>query len=59
MRVIAVVHDPRVVKRILRHLGAWHTLPAGLYPPGAAGPYTYESCDDGDPTLGYENVLTD
>jgi hypothetical protein len=33
--------------------------PAGLSPPGAPGPYTYEPCDDVDPTPDYENVLTD
>ncbi len=68
MRVIAVIDDPRVVEKILRHLGAWHDppacaeatagRPAGLSPPGAAGPYTYEPCDDVDPTPNYENVLT-
>src|ERR1035437_5261409 len=33
--------------------------PAGLSPPGAAGPYTYEPCDDVAPTPDYENALTD
>ena len=33
--------------------------PAGLSPPGAAGPYTYEPCQDVDPMPDYENVLTD
>ena len=28
MRVIAVIDDPRVVEKILRHLGAWHDPPA-------------------------------
>ena len=59
MRVLAVIDDPRVVEKILRHLGAWHDPPAGRSPPGAAGPYTYEPCDDGDPMPDYENVLTD
>jgi len=59
MRVIAVIDDPRVVEKILRHLGAWQDPPAGLSRPGAAGPYTYEPCDDVDPTPDYENVLTD
>jgi len=49
MRVIAVIDDPRVVEKILRHLGAWHDPPTGLSPPGAPGPYTYEPCDDVDP----------
>jgi hypothetical protein len=33
--------------------------PAGLSPPGAAGLYTYEPCDDVAPTPDYENALTD
>ena len=28
MRVMAVIDDPRVVEKILRHLGAWHDPPA-------------------------------
>jgi hypothetical protein len=59
MRVIAVIDEPRLVQKILRHLGAWHDPPARGSPPGASGPYTYEPCDDVDPTPDYENVLTD
>jgi hypothetical protein len=59
MRVIAVVDDPRVVEKILRHLGAWHDPPPRPPPQGVRGPYTYEPCDDVDPTPDYENVLTD
>jgi hypothetical protein len=59
MRVIAVIDDPRLVQKILRHLGAWHDPPARGSPPGASGPYTYEPCDDVDPMPDYENVLTD
>ena len=59
MRVIAVIDDPRVVEKILRHLGAWHDPPARPPPQGVRGPYTYEPCDDVDPTPDYENVLTD
>jgi hypothetical protein len=59
MRIIAVIDDPRLVEKILRHLGAWHDPPASLSPPGAPGPYTYEPCDDVDPAPDYENVLTD
>jgi hypothetical protein len=59
LQVIAVIDDPRRAEGILRHLGAWHALPAGLHPPCVAGPSTYEPFGDGDPTLGYENVLTD
>jgi Putative transposase len=59
MRVIAVLDDPRVVRKILRHLGAWHDPPPKPVPQGAPGPHTYEPCDDVDPTPDYENVLTD
>jgi hypothetical protein len=59
MRVIAVIDDPRVTEKILRHLGAWHDPPARQPAPGAPGPYTYEACDDVDPAPDYENVLTD
>ncbi|HOX58374.1 MAG TPA: transposase [Verrucomicrobiota bacterium] len=60
MRVIAVIDDPRVVEKILRHLGAWHDPPvSSLQPAGSSGPYTYEPCDDVEPTPDYENVLTD
>ena len=50
MRILAVIDDPRVVEKILRHLGAWHDPPTLQPAPGAPGPYTYEACDDVDPT---------
>jgi hypothetical protein len=28
MRVLAVIDDPKVIEKILRHLGAWHDPPA-------------------------------
>ena len=59
MRVIAVIDDPRVVEKVLRHLGAWHDPPVGLPPPASSGPYTYEPFDDVAPTPDYENALTD
>jgi hypothetical protein len=59
MRVIAVICDPRLVEKILRHIRAWHDPPASLSAPGATGPYTYEPCGDVDPMPDYENVLTD
>ncbi len=59
MRVIAVIDDPRVVEKILRHLGAWRAPPAGLPPPPGSRPLTYEPCLDTDPMPDYENVLTD
>jgi hypothetical protein len=64
MRVIAVIDDPRVVEKILRHLGAWQDPPAcaeassGRPAPGAAGAYAREPYGE-DPMPDYENVLTD
>jgi hypothetical protein len=59
MLVIAVIDDPQVVEKILRHLGAWHDPPPGAPPEGVPGPRTYEPCQDADPMPDYENVLTD
>jgi Putative transposase len=59
MRLIAVIDDPRLVEKILRHLGAWHDPPPRPPPQGLPGPYTYEPCDDVDPAPDYENALTD
>ena len=59
MRVLAVIDDPRVVEKILRHLGAWHDPPPKPPPAEGCGPYTYEPCEDVDQTQDYENVLTD
>jgi hypothetical protein len=59
MRVIAVIDDPQVVEKILRHLGAWHDLPPRPPPQALPGPYTYEPCTDANPMPDYENVLTD
>ena len=59
MRVIAVIDDPRVTEKILRHLGVRHDPPARPPPQGVRGPYTYEPCLDADPMPDYENVLTD
>jgi hypothetical protein len=53
MRVIAVIDDPPVC------LPQPRRRQAGLSPPGASGPYTYEPCDDVDPAPDYENVLAD
>jgi hypothetical protein len=50
MRLIAVIDDPRVVERILRHLGAGHDPPGVSPPPGLSGPYTCEPCEDVGPT---------
>ena len=58
-RGLAVIGDPRVVEKILCHLGAWHDPPDRPRPQGVRGPYTYEPCDGVDPTPDYENVLTD
>ena len=59
MRVLAVIDDPRVVEKILRHLGAWNDPPPRPPPAEDLGPYTYDPCEDVDPTPDYENVLTD
>ena len=59
MTVIAVIDDPRVVQRILRHLGVWHAPPKVPARTTLRGPYTSEPCDDVDPMPDYENVLTD
>jgi hypothetical protein len=59
MRLIAVIDDPRVAEKILRHLGVWHDPPPRPPPQGLPGPYTNEPCLDVDPTPDYENVLTD
>jgi hypothetical protein len=58
MRVIAVIDDPRVGEKYLRHLGARHNPPAGLSPPGAPRPYTCEPYPDADPMPDYANVIT-
>ena len=60
MRMIAVIDQPEVIVRILRHLGLW----SGPAPPMAAarplpGPWIREPFDDMDPMPDYENVLTD
>ncbi len=36
MRVIALIEDPAVVRRILQHLGRWVPEPAGPGPPAPA-----------------------
>ncbi len=51
MRVIAVIDDPRIVEKILRHLGAWSdptAHPQARPPPTNLGPCTYEPYDDVD-----------
>ena len=37
----------------------WHYPLARPPPPDGSGPYTYEPCEDVDPTPDHENVLTD
>src|SRR5690349_24315214 len=46
MRVLAVIDDPRVVEKILRHVGAWHAPPPRPPPANPSGPHTYEPCED-------------
>ena len=59
MRVIAVIDDPRVVEKILRHLGAWHDPPTRLPPAGVSGSCIYEPFQNVDPMPDNGNVLTD
>ncbi len=59
MRIIAIIEDREIVERILRHQGAWHDPPAGLPPPGASEPYTFEPCQDVDPMPDYESAPFD
>ncbi len=59
MGVVAVIDDPRVVVKILRHAGVWHDPTVELAPPNGAWPYTYEPCSDVETTPEYEKVLTD
>jgi hypothetical protein len=57
MRVIAVIDDPAVVRKIFRHLGLWHDPP-----PVRASPGQHECLLEPwleDPMPDYENVLTD
>lgn len=51
MRFIAVIDEPRVVEKILRHLGAWHDPPAGLSPTRTIGPSTH-AARQRDPAVG-------
>jgi Transposase zinc-binding domain/Putative transposase len=54
MRIIALIDDPQVVRRILEHLGRWAPLPvergppahAVDWPPGAVIPLTYHPVPD-------------
>ena len=54
MRVVALIDDPPVVRRILEHLGRWAPLPtergppepAPDWPPGAVIPLTYHPVPD-------------
>lgn len=59
MRVIALIDDPRLVEKSLRHLGSWHDPPAGLPRPSATRPCAYEPYGYVDPMPDYENALTD
>jgi hypothetical protein len=52
MRVIALIDDPAVVRRILEHLARWEPLPTERgppepdWPPGATIPLTYHPVPD-------------
>jgi hypothetical protein len=57
MRVIAIIDDPRITEKILRHLGAWHDPPRSRIS-GPGPPYSCEPCLD-DPMPDYDYILTD
>lgn len=60
MRVIAVIDQPQVIEKILRHLGLWSgPSKAPRPPPTGCDTWHYEACDDVAPMPDYENVLTD
>ena len=46
MRVIALIEDPAVVRRILQHLGRWAPAPAPEWPANAVIPLTYHAVPD-------------
>ena len=54
MRVIALIDDPHVVRRILQHLGRWAPeatergppVPASEWPANAVIPLTYHAVPD-------------
>jgi hypothetical protein len=57
MRVIAVIDDPAVISKILRHLGLWHAPPQVRASSGQSGCALEPWLED--PMPDYENVLTD
>ena len=57
--MIAVIDDPTVVEKILRHIGVWHDPPGEASVRAAPQSWTYEPGDDADPMPDYENVITD
>ena len=61
MRVIAVIDQPAVIEKILRHLGLWggpSPKRASRAPPAPnAQPPSWEPDDDVDPMSDYENVF--
>ncbi|MGZ4964360.1 MAG: IS91 family transposase [Limisphaerales bacterium] len=59
MRVIAVIDQPEVVERILRHLGMWSGGGGSAVARPPPQEWTREPCDDIDPMPDYENVLSD
>ncbi|HLH54465.1 MAG TPA: hypothetical protein VKY92_12695 [Verrucomicrobiae bacterium] len=57
MRVIALIDDPEVVRKILRHLGLWHDPPPPAALPRPSNCILEPWLEDLMPE--YENVLTD
>ncbi len=54
MRIIALINDPPVVRRILEHLGLWQPqamersppVPSDAWPPNSVLPMTYHPVPD-------------
>jgi hypothetical protein len=55
MRIVAIINDPPVIEKILRHRHAWHDPPAMSSPTEVPESYRYEPCDDVDPMPDYES----
>ena len=58
--MIAVIDQPRVIEKILRHLGLWSGPSKVARPsPDSQRTWHYEPCDDAVPMADYQNVFTD
>ena len=57
--VIAVIDQPEVVQKILRHLGLWNGGSGWVSARPPPSEWIREPCADVDPRPDYENVLSD